>query len=129
MLYWGRRRTGEDTRVLLYTADPAEKKYCMLNEEIEYMRETPEPLWDRTLRRIREIWPLGDLELKDMVGPSFPESDFGKVRAKIDACLDSLGGEVSARARAAELGEAYSVLNAEGRKRFLELLAREYDVG
>ena len=87
-----------------------------------------EPLWDRTLRRIREIWPLGDPELKDIMGPSFPESDFGKVRAKIDACLDSLGGEVSARARAAELGEAYSVLNAEGRRRFLELLAREYDV-
>jgi len=92
------------------------------------MQESSEPLWDRTLRRVREIWPLGDPELKDMVGPSFPASDFGKVRTKIDACLESIGGEVSARARAAELGEAYSVLNAEGRKRFLELLAREYDV-
>ncbi len=92
------------------------------------MQESAEPLWDRTLRRIREIWPLGDPELKDMVAPSFPESDFGKVRVKIDACLESVGGEVSARARAAELGEAYSVLNADGRRRFLQLLAREYDV-
>lgn len=92
------------------------------------MQESSEPLWDRTLRRIREIWPLGDPELKNMVSPSFPKSDFAKVRDKIDACLENLGGEVSARARAAELGEAYSVLNADGRKRFLELLAREYDV-
>ena len=92
------------------------------------MQDSSEPLWDRTLRRIREIWPLGDPELKNLVSPSLPSSDFGKVRAKIDACLESQGGEVSARARAAELGEAYSVLNADGRKRFLELLAREYDV-
>ncbi len=92
------------------------------------MPESSEPLWDRTLRRMREIWPLGDPELKNMVGPSFPKSDFDKVRAKIYACLEGQGGEVSARGRAAELGEAYSVLNAEGRKRFLKLLAREYDV-
>jgi len=92
------------------------------------MPGSSEPLWDRTLRRMREIWPLGDLELKNMVAPSFPDSDFDKVRSKIDACLESQGGEVSARARAAELGETYSVLNAEGRKRFLELLAKEYDV-
>ncbi len=92
------------------------------------MQDSSEPLWDRTLRRIREIWPLGDPELKNLVSPSFPSNDFGKVRAKIDACLESQRGEVSARARAAELGEAYSVMNADGRKRFLELLAREYDV-
>jgi len=35
---------------------------------------------------------------------------------------------VSARARAADLGETYLVLNAEGRRRFLEILARDYDV-
>ena len=92
------------------------------------MQDQTEPLWNRTLRRIRQVWPLGDQELKSMIGPSFPDSDIGKVREKIDACIESVGGEVSARARAAELGEAYSVLNENGRKRFLELLAREYDV-
>ena len=92
------------------------------------MQDATEPLWDRTLRRIRQIWPLGDQELKSMVSPSFPESDYVIVRQKIDACLENVGGEVSARARAAELGEAYSVLNREGRRRFLELLASEYDV-
>ncbi len=93
------------------------------------MTDTIEPLWDRTLRRIREIWPLGDpIVLKDAVGADLPENDLPRVRAKINACLARKGGEVSARSRAAEIGEAYSVLSPEGRRRFLELLAKEYDV-
>lgn len=88
-----------------------------------------EPLWDRTLRRIREFWPLGDpVALKDVVGRDLPTPDLVKVRAKIDACLAGAGGEVSARSRAAELGETYAVLSRIGRRRFFELLANEYDV-
>jgi len=88
-----------------------------------------EPLWGRTLRRIRQIWPIGEhAALKDAVAPELPEANWQRLRDKIDACLEGRGGEVSARARAAELGEAYLVLNAEGRHNFLELLAREYDV-
>ena len=93
------------------------------------MFERDEPLWDRTLRRIRLIWPLGDqAALKNSVEANLPEGDLQKLRAMIDACLEGRGGEVSARTRAAELGETYLVLNAEGRRRFLEVLAREYDV-
>jgi malonyl-CoA decarboxylase len=93
------------------------------------MPETNEPLWDRTLRRIRELWPLGDpVALKDAIAADLPENDLPRVRARIDACIERKGGEVSARARAAEIGEAYSVLTATGRRRFLELLAKEYDV-
>jgi len=88
-----------------------------------------EPLWDRTLRRIRFIWPLGDQAvLKNSVDPSLPDGDLQKLRQRIDICLKGRGGEVSARTRAAELGEAYLILNSDGRKRFLELLAGEYDV-
>jgi malonyl-CoA decarboxylase len=88
-----------------------------------------EPLWDRTLRRIRFIWPLGDQAvLKNSVDPSLPDGDLHKLRQRIDSCLKGRGGEVSARTRAAELGEAYLILNSDGRKRFLELLAGEYDV-
>jgi len=50
----------------------------------------------------------------------------GKVREMIDACLAHRGGEVSARARAAELGHLYLTLDAAGRERFLRLLAEEY---
>jgi len=93
------------------------------------MFERDEPLWDRTLRRIRLIWPLGEqAALKNSVGADLPEGDIQKLRERINACLEGRGGEVSARTRAAELGETYLVLNAQGRKRFLELLAREYDV-
>ena len=93
------------------------------------MADAQEPLWHRTRKLIREYWPLGEpVALKDVIGINLPAGDFGKVRKKIDACLEAKGGEVSARARAAELGEAYLVLNANGRRRFLTLLAEEYDV-
>ncbi|MGI9538225.1 MAG: malonyl-CoA decarboxylase [Desulfocapsaceae bacterium] len=93
------------------------------------MAEAQEPLWDRTRKLIREYWPLGDpVALKDVIGINLPKGDLGKVRRKIEGCLEGKGGEVSARARAAELGEAYLVLNANGRRRFLTLLAEEYDV-
>jgi malonyl-CoA decarboxylase len=42
-------------------------------------------------------------------------------------CLDGRGGEVTARAGAAELGRSYLALNATGRERFLRLLAEEFD--
>ncbi len=93
------------------------------------MSEVEEPLWDRTLRRIRQIWPLGDqVVLKDKVAAYLEESDLPRLREMIDKCLQARGGEVSARARAAELGETYSFLSGTGRRRFLELLAKEYDV-
>ncbi len=93
------------------------------------MKNSPEPLWDRTLRRIRRIWPLGDSgKLKHLIDTDLPEGDLQLLRDKIDACLQGHGGEVSARARAAELGETYLVLNSEGRRRFLEILAAEYDI-
>jgi malonyl-CoA decarboxylase len=44
------------------------------------------------------------------------------------SCLDGRGGEVTARARAADLGRTYLSLDADGRERFLQLLAGEFDV-
>ena len=92
------------------------------------MFDREEPLWDKTLRRIRQIWPLGDQgSWKHAIDAGLPENDLQKVRERINACLDGRGGEVSARTRAAELGETYLILNSEGRKRFLRLLATEFD--
>lgn len=88
-----------------------------------------EGLWDRTLRRVRRAWPMGaPAHLREAVSPELGDDDLERVRGQIDACLEARGGEVSARARAAELGETYLVLNEEGRRRFLELLAQDYDV-
>ena len=38
------------------------------------MFEREEPLWDKTLRRIRLIWPLGDQDLKYSIDASLPDS-------------------------------------------------------
>ncbi|MBM9604835.1 malonyl-CoA decarboxylase domain-containing protein [Desulfopila inferna] len=93
------------------------------------MGEIQEPLWERTLRRIQDIWPLADSVVpRNRFSTDLPHSDLPRLRKKIDSCLDGKGGEVSARSRAAELGKTYSNLNETGRRRFLELLATEYDV-
>ncbi len=93
------------------------------------MSETQEPLWERTLRRIQDIWSFGENGGgRGRFAADLPETDLPRLRKKIDTCLQEKGGEVSARAHAAELGRTYSVLNEEGRRRFLKLLAAEYDV-
>jgi len=93
------------------------------------MSTRDEPIWDRTLRRIRDIWPLSEKSaLKKRVSLDLPDKDFSKVRNMIDDYLLGIGGEVSARIRAAEIGETYTELNEKGRRRFLELLAYEYGV-
>ena len=60
--------------------------------------------------------------------PDLPDEDVTRLRAQMRACLDGHGGEVSARSRAAALGRAYLALDATGRKRFLSLLATDFDV-
>lgn len=60
--------------------------------------------------------------------PDLPEDDRERLRRQMRDCLDARGGEVSARARAAALGEAYLALDANGRARFLRMLAEDFDV-
>src|ERR1700722_15741907 len=50
------------------------------------------------------------------------------LRRQMQDCLEARGGEVSARARAAGLGQTYIALPPEGRARFLNLLANEFDI-
>ncbi len=62
------------------------------------------------------------------LSPYLHEDELPSLREKIQACLDSKGGQVSARARAAELGKAYIGLNDEGKEKYLILLAEEFGV-
>ena len=81
---------------------------------------------DRTLSNLRHVWrgrPPGIA-----VAPDLPEGDVERLKRQIDACLTAKGGEVSARVRAADLGQSYLGLSEEGRSRFLGVLARDYDV-
>jgi malonyl-CoA decarboxylase len=90
-----------------------------------------ESLLDRALRNLREGWQeiarstpvFGSRE----PSPDLPEGEVGYIRAQMRDCLESRGGAVSARARAAALGETYLGLNQVGRKRFLTILARDFD--
>src|SRR5215469_3357167 len=51
-----------------------------------------------------------------------------KLREQMQDCLEARGGEVSARARAAALGQTYLAAPPAGRERFLRLLATEFDI-
>jgi malonyl-CoA decarboxylase len=93
---------------------------------------TDTTLLNRTLRQFRRVIRLtagiGAAELRDRISADLPESELPAIAKHIDACLEGRGGEVSARARAAELGEIYLTLSAQGRGNFLQLLANNYDV-
>ncbi len=80
---------------------------------------------DRTLSQLRNAW-------KDIAGrgtfvrPDLPDDDIDRLREAMAECLEGRGGEVSARARAADLGRAYLTLDATGRSRFLSLMAHDF---
>ncbi len=89
-------------------------------------------LLDRTMNNLREAWrEVADWSgglVTATPGPSLPDKDAEVLKIQMRDCLEGRGGEVSARARAANLGRAYLSLNAEGRKRFLRILATDFDI-
>ena len=72
-------------------------------------------LLDRAFRRITEVW-------RDMASSVSGEAD-ESLEARMRACLQGRGGEVSARNRAASLAQTYQSLNESGRRDFLIALA------
>ncbi len=89
-------------------------------------------LLNRTMHNLREAWrEMADWREELFAatpGPNLPEKDTEALKEQMRDCLEARGGEVSARARAANLGRIYLSLNAQGRKRFLQILAREFDI-
>lgn len=97
------------------------------------MEQSDSPrLIDKTLGNIRRAWKdltgAARVKLTGTVRADLPEDDWEVLKRQINACLEGRGGQVSARARAADLGRTYLSLNAEGRRRFLALLAHDYAV-
>ena len=88
-------------------------------------------VFDRTLANLRSAWREIALSARGVLSgaprPDLPPDDVARLRQQMLSCLDGRGGEVTARARAAELGRTYLALNAAGRERFLRLLAEEFD--
>jgi malonyl-CoA decarboxylase len=86
---------------------------------------------DRTMANLRSAWREIALSARGALSsaprPDLPEDDVSGLRQRMLDCLDGRGGEVTARAGAAELGRSYLALNETGRERFLRLLADEFD--
>jgi malonyl-CoA decarboxylase len=91
-----------------------------------------EGVFDRTLTNLRSAWRDIALSARGVLAraprPELSGDDVARLREQMLSCLDGRGGEVTARARAADLGRTYLLLDAEGRERFLRLLAGEFDV-
>ena len=62
-----------------------------------------------------------------LVAPSLPPEDVDALRAVIDDCISSRGGELAARRRATAIAAAFVELDDTGKKKFFRLLADEYD--
>lgn len=87
---------------------------------------------DRTMYNLREAWrDMADWReglFSAAPSPHLPDKDAEALKIQMRDCLEARGGEVSARARAANLGRIYLSLNAQGRQRFLQILAHEFDI-
>jgi len=87
---------------------------------------------DRTLANLRNVWREIATSTRGVLSggqrSDLPEGDVAQLRLQMQSCLDASGGEVSARARAAELGRTFLGLNQIGRARFLRVLATDFDV-
>ena len=91
-----------------------------------------EGVFDRTLTNLRSAWRDIALSARGVLTrtprPELSGDDIARLREQMLSCLDGRGGEVTARARAADLGRTYLLLDGNGRERFLRLLASEFDV-
>src|SRR6516162_2353279 len=91
-----------------------------------------EGVFDRTLTNLRSAWrDIAESARGVLTGTPRPDlsgEDAGRLHQQMLNCLNGRGGGVTARARAADLGRTYLSLDPSGRERFLQLLAREFDV-
>jgi malonyl-CoA decarboxylase len=84
--------------------------------------------WDHIRRAWSGILGSGDLKNLPRVDADLPPADAEKVKRLMQDCLASRGGEVSARQRAATLGELYLTLSNTGRRNFLVTLVDHFSV-
>ncbi|TXL74806.1 malonyl-CoA decarboxylase [Vineibacter terrae] len=85
---------------------------------------------DRALDRVARAFRDATTGAREVVGaplrPDLPDDELPRLRRQIDVCLSGPGGETAARVRAAELGRTYLGLSADGRRKFLTILARDH---
>ncbi len=74
------------------------------------------------VRRWRSIFDRSEFQLS----PNLPDGDLVRLRNVVSDTITGRGGEVAARRRATEVGEAFLGLNDNGRRRFFEMLAQDF---
>ncbi len=84
--------------------------------------------WDHIRRAWSGILGSDNLSSLPRVGADLPLADVGRVKRLMEDCLAARGGEVTARQRAAILGELYLTLSETGRRNFLETLVDNFSV-
>ncbi len=87
-----------------------------------------ENFFDRTLGNLKTAWRDVASGAARTLGLAVPPdaADPETLTRLMKECLQARGGEVSARLRAAELGQAYLESDAAGRRQFLEILAQRF---
>ncbi|MCZ4280151.1 malonyl-CoA decarboxylase [Kiloniella laminariae] len=91
------------------------------------MPETSQPVGS-ALSHIAGAWRDIAQSASRTLGLSNSETlvDKKSLKKMMESCLNGRGGEVSARMRTAELGQAYLEMDEEGRKLFITLLAKDF---
>ena len=93
------------------------------------LTEPDEGFFTKTLRNMRSIWhDMARDSTAAPKGPDLSSGDISALKKQFSDCLVGAGGDVSARARAAQLGECYLGLNDDGRLKFLTLIANDFGV-
>ena len=81
----------------------------------------------RTVKSVKSVWHdiAGSMKSRDY-GTTLADGSLSELEEQMRECLYGAGGEVSARQRAASLGEVYLDLEIEGRAKFLKLIATKF---
>jgi malonyl-CoA decarboxylase len=94
--------------------------------------EAAPSLIDRYLGSLRRLWREVSGRSPGAINPTIDSDLQGasveQLRERLRECLEARGGEVSGRARAADLGVTYLRLTPAGRKLFLSILAHDFDL-
>ncbi len=101
------------------------------DSHVETMEPAESSLIGRTLSNLTGVWREIAQSAARTIGRNgqVPAGhDPAALKAQMSECLDARGGEVSARMRAAALGQTYLALDLAGRRRFLEIMAEDFAI-